>query len=295
LSILRDLIDRSERLEEATKADYRRCVARFEAFAGPDPDGWDGRMVEAWRDHLGRQGLKPQTVNKHLYALRYAASRYEALGYGRDFARVAEGVKVRRRARRRALSVDEALDLFATCRANTPPDIRDRAIMTLGIRTGMRAAELCSLAWGNIEGRAATFRRKGGHQHTVYLDDDCIEDLEAWHTWLVSEGPPGGPRSRVFRGLRWQELAGGWYVYPSLSRQGLHEAIAARGRAAGLRRPVHAHLFRHTFISWAIDNGVPLADIMAMTDHKSLATLSGYASSLRSADNPVGAQLPRVR
>jgi integrase/recombinase XerD len=295
MSILLDLIEHGEKAP-TTKTAYRRCVQRFLAFAGPEPAGWTPQAVMAWRDAL-RGALGGRTVNKHLYALRYASKLYEAFGHGADFARAVEAVHEPLLKKRDALAVDEARALLAACCDPTygtirPRDLRDRAIITVGIRTGLRASELAGLNWGMIDGREATVAAKGRKAHTVVLDDECLERLNDWATWLESQGY--SLRGAVFRGVSMLGIDNQYRVSRRLSRQKLWEAVAARGRQAGLRRPVHPHLFRHTFISWALEAGVPPQRVMIMTGHRSMETLSRYVTDLEAVSDPVGAHLPSL-
>jgi integrase len=283
---LTDIIKGSSTLEPQSKSVYLLCVQRFEAFAR---GSWTPATVERWRDALTRENLKPRTVNKHLYALRYATKRREALGRGPDFARAAEGLKDHRTKRRAALTVDDVEAMLATCTSSAPRDLRDRCLITLGVRTGLRVSELGQLSWAGIEGRKASVRIKGGHSHTTYLDDECLAALKAWAAWQPAKARPG----RVFIGLR-ETISGEPSAGKPLSRQALHKILVTRGKEAGIRRSVHPHLLRHTFISWALEAGVPAQRVMIMTGHKSLATLSGYVTDLQAEADPVGGYLPKL-
>ncbi|KKK74000.1 hypothetical protein LCGC14_2888140, partial [marine sediment metagenome] len=83
-------------------------------------------------------------------------------------------------------------------------------------------------------------------------------------------------------------------VTVALSRQKIHAAIAARGKSAGIGHPVHPHLFRHTFVSWALAAGVPPQRVMQQSGHRSLETLAGYVTDLQAVTDPVAAYLPTL-
>jgi site-specific recombinase XerD len=287
---LAELLDLSQRAER-TKRAYRRCVNRFVSFAGEDPAGWTPLVVASWRDQLATR-LSPRTTNKHLYALRTAARLFELYDDGRDFARAVEVVQAPMERKRRALTFEEARALMGTCESRTPRDLRDRAALTLGIRTGLRVSELVGLAWPGISGREAHVAAKGNKAHVVILDDDCLMTLAEWADWLDALGDRrSGP---VLRGISQQRIDGSFRLTPRLSRQRLHRALSERGKAAGLRRPIHAHLLRHTFVSWALEAGVPPQRVMMQTGHLSLAALSRYVTDLEASADPVGAYLPSL-
>lgn len=281
-----DLIARSQ-LAPLTKEAYTRSIERFVDFAGRDAAQWTPMQVEAWRDHLLAEGVKPQTANRHLYALRYLGRRIEALAIGVDFARAAESSKVAGRKRRVALNEAEVSSVIDTTAHDRPPDVRDRAMITIGIRAGLRVSELVNLAWPMLHENAITYTIKGGRTHRIVLDP---ESLAALHDW----GEISGRKGRIFRSLR-PKLDGTYAMGAGLTRQGMHKILAARAEAAGLSRHIHPHLLRHTFITWALRAGVPPHRIMLITGHKNLQTLSGYVSDLDAETNPVGAELPTLR
>lgn len=187
MNILLSVIDGSTRLSESTKEEYRRCVGRFVVFAGEDPAAWNGAVVEQWRDHLCAN-MGQTTVNKHLYALRYASKRLEGLGVGVDFARAAESLPASKNHRRKALTVEEVRALVETCDRKRPMDLRDLAIITVALRTGLRASNLVGLSWGRIKGRVAECVIKGNKVHEAILDDRCLSALQDWGNCLQGSG-----------------------------------------------------------------------------------------------------------
>lgn len=287
-SVLLEVIDRSTRLGDKTKEAYTLCVGRFLAFAGENPAAWTGATVEQWRDHL-RSSVGASTVNKHLYALRYATKRLEGLGIGHDFARAAESIPSATITRRKSMTVDDVRALMATCDRQRPMDLRDRAIMTIALRTGLRASNLVGLSWGGIKGRVADCIIKGNKHHQVILDDRCLEALGAWNAWLV-ENSNGTPRGPIVRQIR-EQLDGGYAIGRQIRRrQWVNEMLTKRGEEAGVK--AHPHLFRHTFVSMALEAGVEAHRVMRQTGHSNMATLSRYVTDLEAETNPIGNHLP---
>lgn len=285
MGLLVDIIRRSRSLEPSTRMAYVQCVGRFEAFA-PDPAAWNAGNVERWIEALLHRGIAPQTANKHLYALRYATRRMEALGQGHDFARAVESVKTHSKTKRRALAHEEVSRILDTTAPNTPRDMRDRAILVLLVRTGLRVSGLVGITRADIQAPRLIVTLKGGHKHLIYLDE---ESIIAVGMWLATLGRHTGP---VFVSIR-EPLDGGIvFGKRPLTRKSVNEMITARAKAAGIRRAVHPHLFRHTFITWALENGVPPQRVMAMTAHRSLSAFSGYITDLEAESDPVGSYLP---
>lgn len=287
-SALTEVIERSTRLGEKSKEKYMLCVERFVDFAGEDPVGWSGAAVERWRDHL-RADKGAGTVNGHLYALRYASRRLEGLGIGVDFARAAESLPDPKTRKRKSMSLEEVKALIETCDRQRPMDLRDRAIIVIALRTGLRASNLVGLSWGGIKGRVADCVIKGNKHHQVILDDRCLGELQRWGDCLESSGRSlRGPIMRRVSEL----ITGDYHIGNPIKRRAwVNEMLRSRCAAAGIRN-VHAHLFRHTFVSWALEAGVAPHRVMRQTGHSNMATLSQYVTDLEAETNPIGDHLP---
>jgi integrase/recombinase XerD len=291
---LTDLVTRSQKLSPLTKSMYLTAVERFVAFVGRDPSCWSPVTVERFRDHLISTGLKPQSANTHLHGVFYAARRWEAMGLGANWARGAEHARVeapaKQRTKRQGLVESELGALMEATSGNRPVDLRDRAIIAIGIRCGgRRAVELSTLDWQDIDAHTAIFRVKGGYDLTVPFDGEARAQLRPWRDWFASVY--GGQLvGGVFRSLRLR-VDGRWQVGERLGRQSVWRVIRDRGEAAGLKRKLHPHLLRHTYIGMAEAAGMLPQDIMRMTGHRSLQTLSGYISKERFTERSL-VQLP---
>ena len=69
-----------------------------------------------------------------------------------------------------------------------------------------------------------------------------------------------------------------------LSPAAVRDIVRERAKIAGLPEVFSAHSLRSGFVTEAAVQKVPLADTMAMTGHKSVASVVGYYRP--SADNP---------
>jgi type 1 fimbriae regulatory protein FimB/type 1 fimbriae regulatory protein FimE len=118
---------------------------------------------------------------------------------------------------------------------------RDVAAILLAYRHGLRAAELCSLRWSQVDlrhGRLHVNRAKGG-----------IESVHPLH----------GPELRALRPLQGQSP----YVFVTEAGTPVTTAwflrmVQRTGRAAKLPFPVHPHMLRHsTGYSWPMMARIP--------------------------------------
>lgn len=295
-SILEAVVDSSMRLRDETKRYYKTAIRSFVQVAGDDPARWSGAAVEAWRDRLLEGGQGAGGINGYMYALRFASRRFHHLGHGPDFAAGAETLPVGGEKTRRALTEDEAVALIETCRRGRPPDLRDRAILTLGIRTGLRVDGMARLNRSDLahDGQL-TVQLKGGRRHTMPpLDGETLEALDVWLGWLAGQGVEGG---RIFRALGRELVDGRHKIRRSITKGGIRAIVKRRAAEANLRH-IHPHLFRHTFVSWCREHGIEDWKIALYTGHKTLPsgqvpTLTTYTSDVGGA--PVGDLLPPTR
>jgi integrase len=115
--------------------------------------------VAAWRDHLQAQGLAPSSIAQRVCAVRRLAA---AMGADPLVAQV-RCTQVQH-ARPRALSDRELSALLARPDLRTTIGVRDRAILELLARAGLRRSELARLTLTDVQerGRQPDKRRRPG-------------------------------------------------------------------------------------------------------------------------------------
>ena len=179
----------------------------------PGASDWTAQAVQRWIKSLLRQGLAPQTVNLQLRGLRSASQRRaklassgglgESAGTAIDFASTVAGLPPGAPGTRVPLSVAQARALVKACSGARPIDLRDRALIVLGLRTGMRRSALCGIFMHDLTGLPGkangggtvatkavprharlTIHLKGGRQWTLSLDKETVDALLPWIDWL---------------------------------------------------------------------------------------------------------------
>lgn len=75
-------------------------------------------------------------------------------------------------------------------------------------------------------------------------------------------------------------------VGPALLPGSVAAIVKRRARLAGLEGDFGAHSLRSGFVTEAGKQGVPLPAVMAMTEHRSLASVIGYFQAGAAEDNP---------
>lgn len=272
-SVLHQILSRSG-FSSVTKHNYARIIDRWISFAGTDPSGWTPENAQAFYDQLIDGGLSTQSANVYLAGLRYVSKWYATKTGGVDFAVVQKqrGQKGRSKQgqtrRQTILNPEEITALIETCRAKTPIDLRDLAMLVVALETGMRRMSLRGFKLENMTHTtypAVTVPIKGpGGEETynVPLSDTSMLALEPWIAWLKSK--------KIVDGLVFRRLAkfnDRSVVGSALTLTGVNEIVESRSKAAGIRH-INPHLLRHTFVSSRIIAGFTPLQIGVITGHK---------------------------
>ena len=202
-------------------------------------------------------------------------------------ARRASVKRGERPAKKTAITKAELEAMLATC-DDSLEGIRDRALLCFGFVSGGRprseiaAADLRDL---RRTGPSAFVYRlehsktqqagptKGSTPDKPVLD----RAAEALAAWLTASGITEGA---LFRRL-WKRRIG-----PALSPAAVGKIVQRRARLAGLSGDFGGHSLRSGFVTEAGKQNIPLAAVMAMTEHRAVSSVVGYFQSGSSELNP---------
>jgi integrase/recombinase XerD len=166
------------------------------------------------------------------------------------------------------LTPDEAKALMGRCNLAAPTGLRDRCILALMHRAGLRVSEVCGLHLRDVDWKGGTLRiraeiAKGGKAAVQPLDPHTLELLERWKP----------VRRRYAAGSPWLfvTLRGG-----PVSRHRVWEMTERRARRAGIDHPVWPHLLRHTFATDLLRDGFNLVEVQRLMRHSDVRTTTGY-------------------
>lgn len=141
--------------------------------------------------------------------------------------------------------------------------IRNRAIIVLLWRSGLRCSEMLNLTLRDLDpdrGIVSVIDGKGGKDRDVYIDFATVEIIRAW---LAVK-----PRSNYI----FCTLKGG-----RLSSAYIREMLARYGARAEITMRVRPHLLRHTFASEYLEDGGTILELKAQLGHSRLETTEIYA------------------
>jgi site-specific recombinase XerD len=171
----------------------------------------------------------------------------------------------------RGLSPEQVERILAAC-PSTPRGIRDRAILLLLIRLGLRAGDVAALRFSDLDFEAGTIQvaGKGGREVRLPLPQDVGDALLEY----FDTARPQVPSAQVFlRSVAPFKPFTGAQAGHAIT----HVARAALKRA-GVQPPIRAaHVFRHTAACQMLRQGVGLEEIAAVLRHRSIETTALYA------------------
>jgi site-specific recombinase XerD len=150
--------------------------------------------------------------------------------------------------------------------------IRDRAVVLVMLKGGLREGEVCGLdvddvTLGERKGKVVVRMGKGNKSRVVPLNGQALAALRRWlesYPQPFPEGKGGGP---VFVGK------GG----DRLQERGVQRLVAELGQQAGIEG-LTPHRLRHTCAKALLDAGVKLTEVAKLLGHSRLETTMRYTT-----------------
>jgi integrase/recombinase XerD len=173
------------------------------------------------------------------------------------------------------LSRDEISRLLSACSRRGHCGARNRALIVVMWRAGLRVAEALALYRKDVDleqGTITILHGKGDRRRIVGIDPQAAAVIEQW---IVRRRQLGlGPASPLFC-----TISGTTRGRP-LKDSYVREALKDLAHKAGIEKRVHPHGLRHTHASELAREGVPVHIIRRQLGHSSLATTARYIEHL---------------
>jgi len=257
---------------DATIRLYARDAAHLMAALGDDPEGWEPAAIRSFfLDCAGRCG--EGTIEKLTTSLR-AFLRYLA-AEGRCRAGLDDVVPGYARWRLadlpRYLTAEQVNRLIAASDGEVVERRRDRAILLLLARLGLRAGDVAQLRLDDIEWETGSLRVSGKSRYEVRLPlpQDVGDAIAAY----LADRPSTCPGDHVF--LR--NIAP---FRPFRNGDGVSSVVRRLMQQSGVVAPVKgAHVLRHTAATEMLRHGVPLEKIGLVLRHRGVDTTARYAKA----------------
>jgi integrase/recombinase XerC len=254
------------RLSAHTTKNYQRDITALLSFAGDTPpaklNAHDIRRAIA---QLHGRGLDGRSIARMLSAWR-GFYHYLARDHG-CAQNPCIGIRAPKSAKRLpdALSPDDARQLVEVEDTDALA-VRDRAMLELFYSSGLRLAELTSLAPEDVNFADATVRvtGKGGKTRIIPVGSHAATALNAWLEQRAAL--PGVDAQALFVNRQGRRL-GPRAIQSRVQQRGLRQGIAGR---------VHPHMLRHSFASHVLQSSSDLRAVQEMLGHSSISTTQVY-------------------
>jgi site-specific recombinase XerD len=187
----------------------------------------------------------------------------------------------------RRLGSVEFARLIASLDSSSPRALRDRAMLLLAARLGLRAGEIARLRLDDIDWRSGTVQirtRKTGHGALLPLSSEVGEALVAY----LERGRPPSRVRQVFV-LHRQRIGA------PIDRRTVGAAVHLALQHAGIDAPVEgANLLRHSLATDLLAHGASLKMIADLFGHRALSSTQIYAKVDVAALREVALPWPEV-
>jgi site-specific recombinase XerD len=184
-----------------------------------------------------------------------------------EFNKGREGAYKGKKLPAEVLTIEEVGKLISACSNRAPTGIRNRALIVLLWRGGLRISEALSLRPKDLnvkKGTVSVLHGKGDKRRVVGLDPQAWSVIQRWLDRRKALGITG--RTVLFCTLDKKPVQAS-YVRNLLPRL---------ARKVGIEKRVHPHGLRHTHASELRSEGVDIGIISKQLGHSSTATTARY-------------------
>lgn len=174
------------------------------------------------------------------------------------------------------LTSDEVAALFRACDADPLTQTRNRALLAVLYRAGLRIREALALERKDLDTNACAIRvlrGKGNRPRTVGIDARAMQTVGEW--LAARDALPNPTTTRhIFVTLR------GRTITAPMTTSYARTLLTRLGQRADIAKRVHPHGLRHTMAAELRAEGVDIAIISRQLGHRSISTTARYLDHL---------------
>jgi len=251
---------------------YAETLKLFRRIAAEEGFPEDARAITpghiyAYLGRIADSGVSLETRHRRHREARFLFSWLERMDYIEEnpFARI-KNVRLPQKIVE-PFSPEEVARILGVCDPATELGARDRAVVLLFLDSGLRLNELVQLDLADVDFESQRIRvrcGKGNKQRMVAFGGQARDALLHY-----VRGFRGEHEGQLFRAAR----AG-----RPLSRNLVRIRMQQLGKLAGVPK-THAHRFRHTFATWAIENGARELDVQYLLGHSTPTMVRRYSAT----------------
>ena len=225
--------------------------------------------ISEFLKELAQKRLSPRSVARILSAVR-GFHRF-LVGEGLHNDDPTENIDTPKRSKNLpgVLSVAEVDAILKQPDTRKPLGVRDRAILEVLYATGVRVSELTNLRQSNLmfESDLILVFGKGSKERLVPIGPSAIDWVTIYQRDVrIHLAKAGRSQDVLFLNFR-----GG-----KLSRASIRDFVVKYARAAGIKKEIHPHTFRHSFATHLLEGGADLRAVQEMLGHVDISTTQIY-------------------
>lgn len=259
-------------LSANTIESYMRDISQFRGFIsdnfGAGPAAVTAEMVEQFMGHLFDRGVEKTTQGRILSGVRsfykyllledlIDSSPAEFVDHPKSAVNLPD-----------TLTLEEIDNILDSIDLSTPLGRRNRAIIETLYSCGLRVSELVSLKLSDLFFDEGFVRvtGKGSKQRLVPVSPEWKKQVELYLEDRAGITPDSKSADILFLNRR-----GG-----KLSRVMVFNVIKAATEAAGVRKSISPHTFRHSFATHLLQGGASIRQVQELLGHESITTTEIY-------------------
>jgi len=250
---------------------YQRDLKKAQDFfdkQGLNPLQLHLQHLEELLTHLSETGVNPRSQARLISALK-AFYKYLVLEdyLNRNPAELLEAPKLPQKLPV-YLEEDEIERIIEQIDLSTPEGHRNLAIFETLYGCGLRVSELTGLRLSNLFFSEGIIRvtGKGSKERLVPINPTAIKYIELYFQQRQHLTIAKGHEDFVFLNRRGKQL----------TRAMIFHLVKTYVLAAGIRKKVSPHTFRHSFATHLVRNGADLRAVQDMLGHESITTTEIY-------------------
>ncbi len=241
---------------EETITTYLGCVERFTRYYGQSPEQLNAEQVRSYLLYLlGERKLSWPALHVNRAALRFLSVRVLKQRW------FDEEIQCPKRplSLPTVLSADEITRLLEHTR-----NLKHWTMLATLYATGLRSKELRLLKVSDIDSSRMVLHIRNGKGQVprdLVLSPVLLERLRVYWRWQK-------PKEWLFPSQERRE-------HPMGGRS-LRVICANAGRRVGIQKPVHPHVFRHSYATHLLEAGADLRTIQVLLGHVDIRTTACY-------------------
>lgn len=275
---LRDLADRWVRYLDVAPRSVQTYSSNLKQFllwlANNDITNPTREDIISYRDSL-MVNHRPNSVQGAMAAIRLFFEFLEVSGVYKNVAKHVKSPKLDRGFKRDYLTSVQSKELLSTCDEpnNTEQALRDRAILSVMLTTGLRTVSIINADYGDIrtvgDCTVLYYLGKGHSEKNVFVKLTApVEHALRKYLSIRGEVKDSDP---LFASVSNRDKGG------RLTTKSIRRMVKSRLKKIGLNsRRVSAHSLRHTTATLCLQSGSSLSEVQQLLDHASISTTTAY-------------------